>query len=212
VASYLNTGAVSGGFTRRVNFIYTVENSKSIPRPSLNGNFDKQIEPLVQDLRHISTLRGEFRLTPAAWALFEPYYTFSSHVNEFDDEASAAYATTRKFHALKLAMAISASRSDSMLVDYSDMELAILKVQECSDDLRKVFRSVGESNMAYAADRLMRLLEMKGFCSRQEIMNVMWRHVSTTELDVLLATLESGNLIEHQNRGGRSMYKAVPQP
>lgn len=208
---YMSTKVVSGGFTRRVNFVYAADKAKSIPRPKSNGSVDRIIVSLINDLRHISTLRGEVKLTDAAWGIYEPYYHISGKVNEYDDEATVAYATSKWVHVLKLATAISCARTDSLMISEEDIIEAIEAVEHCGNDLQRVFRSVGDSNTAQGGDRILKFLELKGYATRQDIMNAMWRHLSSPELDVVLATLESGNMIALQDRGGKTVYRALPQ-
>ena len=206
VVDYMSTRVVSGGFTRRVNFVYTLDKEKSIPRPRVNGSYATVVDDLINDLRHISTLQGEVKLTEAAWALFEPYYHIATKVDEFDDEVFVAYASTKPFHVLKLATVLSVSRSDSLHITEVDIENAIVAVERCSNDLMKVFRSVGDSDVATSSDRVMRFIEAKGIVSRSDIMQAMWRHMTSPELDLILNTLESGNMVDHQDRGGKLFY------
>lgn len=208
---YMSTKVVSGGFTRRVNFVYAADKDSSKPFPAWNGSVDKTITELITDMRHISTLRGEVKLDKPAMALYKAYYHMADKVNEFDDEATVAYATSKWVHVLKLSTAICCSKRDSMLISQDDITEAVTAVEQCANDLQRVFRSVGDSNMAGGADRILKFLEIRGYATRNDIMNAMWRHMSSPELDVLLATLESGNMIVPQERAGKTVFRAVPQ-
>jgi hypothetical protein len=42
-------------------------------------------------------------------------------------------------------------------------------------------------------------------------MGALWRHISSPELDIDLATLESGGIIAGVDRAGKTVYRAIPQ-
>jgi hypothetical protein len=132
-------------------------------------------------------------------------------VDEFDDEATVAYSTSKWVHVLKLAMAIRAAKDDSMTISQDDITESIIQVEQCGDDLLKVFRSVGDSDLAVSSDRVLRFIEIRGYATRQDIMGALWRHISSPELDIVLATLESGGIIAGVDRAGKTVYRAIPQ-
>src|SRR5439155_10459186 len=142
--------AVSGGFTRRVNFIYAKGEAKKCAWPvNHQGSNDK----LIQDLRYIgSHLHGEYKFENAARPLFEKYHDEST-ASDFDDEATANYKTSRWVQALKLSMAIAASRRDELVLTRDDFAEACARVDEVVSDIPIVFRAVGESDLVVAADK-----------------------------------------------------------
>lgn len=214
--SYLfPTKSVGGGFVRRCNFIYESEERVKIPWPlERNGN-DPVRDALINDLRHIAQLRGPFRFDPHAKKMFEDYYN-STNTDEFADEATASYETSRPFHALKLAMALTVARFDTMIINFLDMAHAVQMVNKCTEDLKRVFRSVGDSDLAVVMDKVLRYIEMKGkltYVTRQDLMGALWRDVgSSNNLDIILATLEAGRVIKTEQRSGITIYRIVKPP
>lgn len=202
--------AVGGGFTRRVNFVFAKEKSQFIPFP-VSPNSHTVKDSLVEDLRYIAShLRGEFRFAKDVEPIFDKFYR-AAVPNEYDDEATTAYVTTKWAHATKLAMAISASRSDSLVISKSDFEQAVVEVEQCSLDLQLVFRAVGESDLVSAADRVLKFIEKKGYASRSDILRSNWRHVSASDLDVIILTLTQGGLLIEKQSGNKIVYTAIPQ-
>lgn len=207
--------SVGGGFVRRCNFVYESERTKLIPWPvERNGN-DAVRNSLVDDLKHISQLRGAFSFDPHAKRMFQDYYN-NTHGDEFADEATASYETSRPYHALKLAMALTVSRFDTMVINFLDMEHAIRMVNKCTEDLKRVFRSVGDSDMAVVMDKVIRFIETKGklsYVTRQDLMGALWKDVgSSTNLDIILATLEAGHVIKREERSGLTTYRIIKAP
>jgi len=185
--------AVGGGFTRRVNFVLATKKDKKVPWPISSYNTTPL---LADDLRQMSLLRGEFTFTSGARVLFENYY-LSCEPDEFDEEATAAYKASKWTNATKLAQCLSLSRGDSLEINEQDFQTAMDKTEEVSNDLKVVFRSVGESPLATSTDKVVRFLEKKGFAKRSEILQHNWRHITANELDVIIVTLrEAGMLVE----------------
>lgn len=200
-------GAVGGGFTRRVNFVYAKENNSRIPWPEIRAPFRQE---LVRDLQRISRLRGEFKFTSGARPLFEKYYS-TCQPTEFEDEATAAYVTTKWVHALKLSMCLSASEGDSMLIEARHFQEACAHTEQCAGDMKFVFRAVGDSDMAVVSDKVLRFIEIRGFSTKKEILSKNWRHVSTQDLDVILATLTAAGEID-QTFSGASILYTIKEP
>lgn len=206
--SSIPSNAIGGGFTRRVNFVYGRAKSKSLPWPSLNHSNIRA--SLIEDLRSIGQLRGEFKFSPDAMPIFEKLYA-ESEPDEYDDEATSAYKTSQWAHATKLAMVLSASRGDSMEISRADLISAVMRCDEISKDVPMVFRAVGESDLASAADRVMRFIELKGYATKEEIIRVNWRHISSEDLERVLAAFCEGNLLTESQQGGKRVFKIVVQ-
>ena len=208
--------SVGGGFVRRCNFVYESEKLKSMPWPAERNGNDPVWNDLVNDLRHIATLRGPFSFDPHAKKMFEDYYNTTGG-DEFADEATSSYETSRPYHALKLAMALTVARFDDMIINFVDMGHAIQMVNKCTEDLKRVFRSVGDSELAVVMDKVVRFLEMREkralFTTRQELMGALYRDVGSSQnLDLLLASLEAGRIVKVEQRGGVTVYRVVKPP
>jgi hypothetical protein len=212
VAMLFPTRAVGGGFVRRCNFVYEAERSRIIPWPEERNGNDSVKNALINDLRHISQLKGPFRFDPIARKMYEDYYR-NTNCDEFADEATSSYETSRPYHVLKLAMALTASRFDNMVINFVDLAQAIKMVDKVTQELKKVFRAVGDSELAVVMDKVLRYIEMKSkltFVTRQDLMGALWRDVGSSQnLDIILATLEAGKVIRTDNQSGMTVYRIV---
>jgi hypothetical protein len=205
--SSIPSNAVGGGFTRRVNFVFAKDKASFIPWPTTNHTSLR--DDLVNDLRHISQLRGEVKFDKHAVALFEEYYK-NSDSEEFDDEATTAYKTTKWAHASKLAMAICVANTDDLIITESHFKQAIARVDDVLNSIGLVFRAVGESDLVVAADRVLRFIESKGFATKSEILRANWRHISSTDLETVLTTFTQGGMLLERSSGNKIMYEMNP--
>jgi len=201
--------AIGGGFTRRVNFVYAKDKAKVMPWP-LNQDFKKLTEPLVEDLKDIAQLSGEFTFDSDAKPLFEHLYS-QGDPTQWDDEATANYTISRWAHVTKVAMALSAARGTSRVISKLDIEEAVDRVVDVTDGLRVVFRSVGESDMVTVADKVVRYLEARGSATFKQIIGVMWKDCTKAELEVILATLMDAGILVEGRVGSTSVLQLVQQ-
>jgi len=194
--------AVGGGFTRRVNFVLATKKDKKVPWPIRGSG---STADLIEDLRGMSLLRGEFTFTPGSKRLFERYYN-SCEPNEFDDEASAVYKTSKWANAAKLAEIISIARGDTLIINELDLQMAINKVEEVAEDLKIVFRAVGESSLASASEKVLKFIEIRGYASRSDILSVNWHHMTSNDLDVIIATFREAGTLGERVVGNKTLY------
>jgi hypothetical protein len=196
--------AVGGGFTRRVNFVLSkAVPARKIPWPHNNGASPVRAA-LIDDLRSISKLNGEFKFDTQAKPLFEKAY--QSLAGDWEDEATASYITTRWAHTTKLAMLYSAARGDDLVITLDDFSKASKLVEDVITDIKTVFRGAGTGDYVAACDKILQYLEMKPGASRKELMGVLWKYIHSAELDVCLVTLETGGQIRSIQRGPNTVY------
>lgn len=194
--------AVGGGFTRRVNFVLGRESKDNKPSSAL---WEKTKPDLIEDLRYISLLRGRFSLTPKAEALLDDYSKLCKP-DDFDDLATSVYKVTKPTNVGKLAQVFAISRGDDLLILESDIQRGIDEVEKVASDIKIVFRAVGESSLVTASERVITFLEARGFSSRDEIMKHNWRHFTSGELDVIIATLREAGMVYERTVGNKTLY------
>ena len=207
--SSIPSSAVGGGFTRRVNFVVANNREKLLPWPVVQNHSGIR-DFLIQDLQSISKLKGEYNFSNDVRPLFESCYSKDSQPTEYDDEATTSYKTSLWAQVVKLAICMSASRGDDMIINKEDFRKAYDAIMTVANNVPKVFRGVGESEFAVVTDKLLRFLEAKGFANKQEITKALWRDATHEEIDKILATLLQGAVIYEQQQGRNTMYAVRP--
>jgi len=201
------SSAIGGGFTRRVNFVVANDRAKLLPWPTVSNTSNVR-DNLLDDLKEISTLYGQFRFDVESMVLFEECYR-ASDPTEYDDEATTAYKTSLWAQVTKLAMCISASRGDSLIITKNDFKKAYDAVKVVAGNVPRVFRGVGESELIVASDKVLKFIEAKGFASKKELLKALWRDVTFEDLDKILATFKEGGILYEYTQGKSNMYAIV---
>ncbi len=186
---------ITGGFSSRCLFIYADVPSKDLPFPDSLKKTPKSkalYDDLVADLRQISSLRGEFGIASDAKILFENFLVKNRIAAQSDDnEAIANFRARIKAHTLKLAMVLSVSRGDNLIIEQIDMANAIHEVQRITCTLEKLFRGAGDSMDAENIARVQLFIEKNVMVTKNEILRALWRHFSKETLDRILELLST---------------------
>lgn len=210
LAKSIPNDAIGGGFTRRVNFVYT-KNDPIMPEwleivKSGNGT-GSVFKDLIEDLKHISSnLYGKINVTPDFIQCFNDY-TKGIKIEDFDDEATTGYKSSKWLNAVKLAMVLCVSESDDMLLKEKHFQAVIPRVEQIEKDIQIVFGSVGESEDTEAAALILEFVEKRGACTFLDIRRALWRHVSRDDtLRIISGFVEVGFLLE-KSIGHQMLYQ-----
>lgn len=201
------SSAIGGGFTRRVNFVVANNREKLLPWPAM-PNTSLARDNLLSDIGQIAVLAGEVKFDIDTMLAFEQCYK-ESDSTEYDDEATTAYKTSLWAQVTKLAVCISASRGDSLIITRQDFKKAYDAVKTVASNVPKVFRAVGESELVVAADKVLKFIEAKGFASKKELLKALWRDVTFEDLDKILASFKEGGILYEYQQGKSVMYALV---
>lgn len=157
----LTKEVTGGGLTGRIIFVYADRKGSSVPLP-----FDWQGEEgedlfgkLKADLESIKSITGRFKPTEAFIDLWVSWYTMNDSNPPFKDHRLEPYIARKAPHLLKLSMIMSASRSNSRIVEAQDLERAMQILEITEKLMPRVFGGIGDSLRAATMDRLRRCIE-----------------------------------------------------
>lgn len=162
--SCLPMDAIGGGFTSRVIYVYEGRQERLISpwrKDRGTSQDDKYYKSLLNDLRYIKHLGGEFIPTDEAIDYLTDWYEKGGgSKKKLKDKRFSGYNSRRAAHVAKLSMAMSASRGDDMKILKSDLERAIEELDKVEQKMEYVFSGVGMN--PYAAITM----EVLDFCKQ----------------------------------------------
>lgn len=206
--------AVEAGFIGRYIFINASQRRKNIawpnPKAASTGGITKEM--LVEDLRAIAELKGEMVPTPRVRAEFEEWYNALPEAT--NDPRMTGYYDRVHDSALKLAMILSASRGDSLVVNEHHLGAAINVLREVEAGLPFATTHVGTTEHSRDAERVHRqVVRAGGRASRTELMRWNAWKLSGSELDEIIRTLAERGLVQTVAGGKHGIiYEAVSVP
>lgn len=198
---------VEGGFIART---FIVKESKlgklnALVRPSKNK---LNIPKLAIRLSEISKLRGPFKLTEESVDKYEGWYLNSGY-QEMDDRTGTFNRLGDQV--LKVAMLISMSKKDSLILEWEDIQTAIDKCEECAYAAARITPSNEASNgdrpnlrkLVMDAITTSKFDGIKYRATKAALLRKLQPYqVSTFQLDACIKDLINGYYIEKRELSG----------
>lgn len=182
--------AIGTGFTSRVLFVYCDKVGELIPKPVLS-EAQKAVEiKLLSDLRQISMLRGEAKMTKEGEEWYNAWYMGRRAEIEGADPRLAGYIGRKPTHVVRLALVLALAHSDSLLIGADDLASALTMVEYLEPGLRKIFGTVGRN--VYAPVTL-RIVDQLGAAGGDGLTtgDLLERNVGDVDIDELRTTLQT---------------------
>ncbi len=168
IADNMPASTVGGGFTSRCIFLYADQKERLIPfvDEQVDAETDSALgSQLVSDLTHISEeLSGPFVISAAARDWFRPWYTdfWKAASSRMEDKMAEGYAARKQTHMFKLAMILSVSQGDSLVIEQPQLELASTMLLDVEAEMPKVFSRIGRSETSLNAEVLVNFVNARG--------------------------------------------------
>jgi len=204
---------LGGGLLSRCVFVFADRKERFVAYPGLAvpRDISAVADLLVEDLAAISRLSGEFGMTPEAVEWGEAWYErLFSKVSA--DPRLRDYVTRKQTHLHKLAMILSASRRDDLIiteVELQDAEHALNKVEE---KMGNVFNQVGKTPEAGAAEQVLGILSGRGPVDAMEVYKALHsRFPKEQELKEILGGLVRSGQIRMTTQGAKAFMEEVKQ-
>lgn len=173
IADNMPKSAVSGGFASRCVFLYGDEKERYVAYPDefVPPGHAEMRQKLIHDLEHIAvnligpmTISAKARVWGRSW--YETLWTEAKL--HYNDDLVMGHIARKQTHVHKLAMILVASRSDSMVIEAEDLQVAEQMLKHVEKDLPKVFSRIGRTEDSLAAERFINYVKKKGKVSYEE--------------------------------------------
>lgn len=211
------------GFMARTILIYSADLIQ--PRLFDEDNDDQLIDPmlardLVEDLRIIGKLRGQFTFTEAARSAIRAWQRSGqepapTHVR------LEHYCTRRMRHALKLCMIASANRRNDLIIDLPDFQEALGWMIEAEDAMPQIFMEMTGKSDGQVMRELYHFvkgvydgpLNNKQPIRKGHLVKFLSSKVQAWAIDKVIDTaVEAEFIIKAASPTGEIRYKPAPRP
>lgn len=188
---------IGGGFTSRCLFIYADKKRQLVPYPAdfVPPDFSETRNNLIADLERISTLVGEYHLSSEAkvWGAqwYENHYkTKHAHLSP---EQFGGYLARKQTHIHKLAMILTAAKSDELLILPDTLDFASKLIDALEEDMPKVFGKIGLNQKTKALADLCEIVAAEFKLTRKDLYRRLSRQVTWAEFGPLVeSAVEAG--------------------
>ena len=193
--------AIGGGFTSRVIWIVEHRKGKDIADPNEIGVDHKLREAIRQDLDIVHNLLiGEAKFDAAALEMYKDWYLREENKNKagrptIADPRLAGYVNRRATHIKKISIAISVSRSNSLIVTKTDLARAMRLMESAESMMSDVFGRVGMSIYSEQTHAILEFIKTRAVVRRRDLMQVFYRDIDGKTLEIIEATMRATKLV-----------------
>lgn len=199
----LPTSAIGGGLTSRIVFVYEPSKKKAVALP---GYDDRLESKLVKSLRNIHNMVGKFRYTEESLKAYVAWYNQNHDKQPIHDPRFANYSARRATHIRKLAMILSASSRDDMVVTEEVFVRAINFLEDAEKLMGHTFRGYGESSSSEILTKIMKMIAFQNEISRKQLLSKFYYDLENVDhLDQILNTLEQAEFCDLVHDGSQTL-------
>lgn len=186
----LSKTAVEGGFVARSVFIYEDTPGPLIAFPELTPEQVEMKKWLTHDLAIISQLKGRMDFSPEAKEYYKNWYENPKRkMLGFTDSRLKGYYERKHIHVLKVAMALTLARQNTLVLETPVIESAIKMLGAIEPGMRRAFSSVGNNAHATVLDRVRDMIRMEGKVSYKKLLASFINDVRQEDFDSLVKSL-----------------------
>lgn len=207
---------IGGGFTSRCIFVFADEKRRLIAYPGaeLPPEFKSMEADLIHDLQEIARMQGEFTLTDGARAFGVQWYT--SHYKELNsllqNPQFSGYLARKQTHIHKLAMILSASESDNLIITETHLRAADAIISSLEQDMPAVFSHIGAQGGSRHFLSIMDIVRAQRKIGKRDLYRQVSGRMSHSEFaDAMEGAIFSG-WVKAEMVGNQVYYTYIPDP
>lgn len=155
IKSVIPFEAIGGGLTSRIIFVYEQNAEKRVPDPFETPALLALRTKLINELTEIHQLSGQFQMSGSALDFYTEWYLNMEKTNPNMPEMFDGYLSRRQTHLRKLAMILSISESDDMVIKEEHLKRALSLLQRTEVKMPRVFAGIGSSKDSQLMEDLM---------------------------------------------------------
>lgn len=227
LGSNLPKAAIEGGLVARNIYVYSGDRNLKTPRPRRSAILDKLKEDLIHDLAHISQLRGEFTFSQDAGRWYDLWYLdkdtsayreivgpYESRFPRVSDNRTSGYYERKAIHLVKVAMAVSLSQKDELVLTLEDLLTALALLESVEEGMVHAFSSVGGNTYANDLERIRAQIRMSGKAglAYSDIVAANFHMLEKRMIDATLESLEAMGVVKRKfmlNGSGEKIYHSI---
>ena len=156
----LKGNIITGGFSRRMIYVYEIEECERIPFPFVSAEARAARLRCLEHLRLLPTIKGKFTWEPAARVWFAEWY---KKLPIPDDEVMEGYYRSKHIQLLKIAMGLAVGRANPKLIlTREDLEDSRVFLDALETNLPKLSIAAGRNQLAVPMQGLLEVLAKNG--------------------------------------------------
>jgi len=187
---------VSGGFSRRVVYVYEVEHARFVDN-DLTPAAQAARTRMLRDAIRFKNVVGELSFSPECQEFYNHWYL---HPAPPPDPVLAGFYESKHTLATKIAMLVSLSESNSMIIEQKHFEGALGIISAAEKNMARVFVGSGRNELSHVAVKAYDVIEKAGkpVSEKQVLVHLFSDCRNAAERDDVIAHLvRSGKVVRY---------------
>lgn len=194
IINNLKMDIISGGFSRRMVYVYELDRKKRVTFPEPPEGWEALYAKMKNHLSHIRSITGQFKWTSEALEFYDRWY--QSLVFP-DDEIMAGYYESKHIQLQKVGMLWALAEYEPKLVLTRELlEKSLAALDAIEENLPKLSAAAGRNELAIPTQHLLEILEKNGGCVDYKRIKIeMGRELDWSEFSSVLRFLKETDQI-----------------
>lgn len=208
---------IGGGFTSRCIFVFAEKKRQLVayPKEVAPADFEEQRANLIHDLEQISLMIGEYTLTDAALKWGTEWYArhWDNRPAHLDDARFGGYIARKQTHMHKLAMVLSAARSNALIIEQDSLEMAAEFITALEIDMPRVFETIGMNDKTRSMSDLVRIVLTRRRIRFSDLYRALFSKLTAKEFEEAMnSAIMAGYVRLEDGSDGRHVVALVDLP
>lgn len=198
----LKLDIITGGFSRRMIYVYELNKRDRIPFPYVSPEARAARLRCLEHLRYVAKMVGRFTWTDEARNYFENWY---KNMRPPEDEIMEGYYESKHIQMLKIAMGLAVMDAvPSLVLDVPHLKEAIAHLDIIEENMPKLSVAAGRNELAIPQQRILELIDTHGgFVPEKQLL---------AETDKDATPMEQLTLLRHLEDTDRIVRKVLQLP
>lgn len=202
----LKQSIITGGFSRRVIFVYGKSKAEGVPFPELTSAQKDALAFMMERLAKLKEWRGEFTMTPEAREFFAAWYQ-RKHLElaKPNPPAFKNWLRSKDVILIKVCMLLVVSEFSMInVIELRHIKQGLAMLDQVEPDIGRIFAGAGRNLGADLAHKILRCLEEvpKGSIPKKRLLALMFSEGNVREIDEALDFLNTTGRISKQIQKG----------
>lgn len=208
---------IGGGLTSRIIFVFGDKKRKLVAYPDEvipdQQYFDME-QKLILDLNRIATMQGPMTLTNDARAWGHDWYQrhwTGDRPQHMASDRYGGYLARKQTHIHKLAIVLSAARSNSMEITEVELHEASILLESAEPHMLHVFESIGIVDEAKRATELEKFVAAHGWMTADELWKCVRNIMTQKDFEETLKSAVRAGTLKFERRNNLNGVR-LPKP
>ena len=182
LGNILPVGAIGGGFTSRIIFVYVDGPRAKIPVPEWGEKEQALCITLTADLQQIAKIDGEFQFDPEALEYYSDWYTNRSNIYLCTDPVFDYWYARKQIFVMKVSMLLAVSRGETKYVRIQDVKRAMGYIEAVEKQMHNCFATVGNSGVTDKSKLILDIVKSRGPLSEMDLRKITYKDLGDDKI------------------------------